>query len=142
MQPLTDRFVGRGVGFVVHYLDPQSRALEHRVKVPERVPQIGRYWRKPVYRLREITILGALAATILPAAAIDISGAGATFPYPLYAKWADAYKKETGVGLNYQSIGSGGGIKQIQARTVTFGATDAPLKGPELDKHGLVQFRW
>jgi phosphate transport system substrate-binding protein len=81
-----------------------------------------------------------LAATILPAAAMDISGAGATFPYPIYAKWADAYKKETGVGLNYQSIGSGGGIKQIQARTVTFGATDAPLKGEELDKAGLVQF--
>ena len=94
----------------------------------------------PVHQLRVITILGALAATILPAAAIDISGAGATFPYPLYSKWADAYRKETGVGLNYQSIGSGGGIKQIEARTVTFGATDAPLKGPELDKHGLVQF--
>jgi len=93
-----------------------------------------------VHQLRVITILGALAATILPAAAIDISGAGATFPYPIYSKWADAYKKETGVGLNYQSIGSGGGIKQIQARTVTFGATDAPLKGSELDKHGVVQF--
>ena len=70
----------------------------------------------------------------------DISGAGATFPYPIYAKWADAYKKETGIGLNYQSIGSGGGIKQIQAKTVTFGATDAPLKGEELEKDGLVQF--
>src|SRR5215218_9475699 len=81
-----------------------------------------------------------LAAVTAPAQAADISGAGATFPYPLYAKWADAYKKETGIGLNYQSIGSGGGIKQIQAKTVTFGATDAPLKGPELDKHGLVQF--
>src|SRR4029453_13181956 len=57
-----------------------------------------------------------------------------------YAKWADAYKKETGVGMNYQSIGSGGGIKQIQAKTVTFGATDAPLKGEELEKGGLVQF--
>ena len=79
-------------------------------------------------------------ALVAPANAADISGAGATFPYPIYAKWADAYKKETGVGLNYQSIGSGGGIKQIQAKTVTFGATDAPLKGPELDKHGLVQF--
>src|SRR5262245_60513797 len=55
----------------------------------------------------------------------------ATFPYPIYAKWADAYKKETGVGLNYQSIGSGGGIKQIKAKTVTFGATDAPLPGKE-----------
>ena len=93
-----------------------------------------------MHQLRVITILGALAATVLPAAAIDISGAGATFPYPLYSKWADAYKKETGVGLNYQSIGSGGGIKQIEARTVTFGATDAPLKGPQLDKLGLVQF--
>ena len=89
--------------------------------------------------LRTIATAGFLAAAILPAAA-DISGAGATFPYPIYAKWADTYKKETGVGLNYQSIGSGGGIKQIQARTVTFGATDAPLTGEELDKHGLVQF--
>ena len=90
--------------------------------------------------LKTIVVAGLLAATVLPAAAIDISGAGATFPYPIYAKWADAYKKETGVGLNYQSIGSGGGIKQIQARTVTFGASDAPLKGPDLDKGGLIQF--
>ena len=74
------------------------------------------------------------------ALAAEISGAGATFPYPIYAKWADAYKKETGTGLNYQSIGSGGGIKQIQNKTVTFGATDAPLKGAELEKFGLVQF--
>ena len=70
----------------------------------------------------------------------DISGAGATFPYPIYAKWADAYKKETGDGLNYQSIGSGGGIKQIQSKTVTFGASDMPLKGEQLEKAGLVQF--
>ena len=90
--------------------------------------------------LRTIAVAGLVAATVLPATAGDISGAGATFPYPIYAKWADAYKKETGVGLNYQSIGSGGGIKQIQARTVTFGATDAPLKGEELEKNGLVQF--
>ncbi len=90
--------------------------------------------------LRTIAVAGFLAATVLPAAAIDISGAGATFPYPIYAKWADAYKKETGVGLNYQSIGSGGGIKQIEAKTVTFGATDAPLKGADLEKNGLVQF--
>src|ERR1700684_100826 len=83
---------------------------------------------------------GVLAATILPTAAVEISGAGATFPYPIYAKWADVYKKDTGIGLNYQSIGSGGGIKQIEARTVTFGATDAPLKGEDLDKNGLVQF--
>jgi phosphate transport system substrate-binding protein len=81
-----------------------------------------------------------LALTGTVAAAADISGAGATFPYPIYAKWADAYKKETGVGLNYQSIGSGGGIKQIKARTVTFGASDAPLSGDDLTKTGLVQF--
>jgi phosphate transport system substrate-binding protein len=80
------------------------------------------------------------AAMMAPASAVDISGAGATFPYPIYAKWADAYRKETGVGLNYQSIGSGGGIKQIQNKTVTFGASDVPLKGADLDKHGLVQF--
>ena len=82
----------------------------------------------------------ALAASLTSAMAADISGAGATFPYPLYAKWADTYKKQTGIGLNYQSIGSGGGIKQIQAKTVTFGATDAPLSGADLEKWGLVQF--
>jgi phosphate transport system substrate-binding protein len=80
------------------------------------------------------------AAAIAPALALDISGAGATFPYPIYGKWADAYKKETGVGMNYQSIGSGGGIKQIEAKTVTFGATDAPLTGDELEKNSLIQF--
>jgi len=90
--------------------------------------------------MKPLVVAGFLAAAILPAAALDISGAGATFPYPVYAKWADAYKKETGVGLNYQSIGSGGGIKQIESRTVTFGATDAPLKGSEHEKNGLVQF--
>ena len=82
----------------------------------------------------------ALAFSSLAAQAADLSGAGATFPYPVYAKWADAYKKETGVGLNYQSIGSGGGIKQIKAKTVTFGASDAPLPGKELDESGLAQF--
>ena len=79
-----------------------------------------------------------LSAPIAQAA--DISGAGATFPFPIYAKWADSYKKETGNGLNYQSIGSGAGIKQIQAKTVTFGATDAPLTAEELKKAGLVQW--
>lgn len=74
------------------------------------------------------------------ALAADITGAGATFPFPIYAKWAEAYKAATGVGLNYQSIGSSGGIRQIKAKTVTFGATDAPLSGAELDKEGLVQF--
>ena len=81
-----------------------------------------------------------LVTTSWSAFAGDISGAGATFPYPVYAKWADAYKKETGIGLNYQSIGSGGGIKQIKAKTVTFGASDAPLPGKELDESGLAQF--
>ena len=90
---------------------------------------------------KTILAAGAIAAAIAyPAIAIDISGAGATFPYPVYAKWADAYKKETGIGLNYQSIGSGGGIKQIKAKTVTFGASDAPLPGKELDESGLAQF--
>ena len=86
--------------------------------------------------------LVAAAATAFGMAAVaaDISGAGATFPYPVYAKWADAYKKETGVGLNYQSIGSGGGIKQIKAKTVTFGASDMPLKPEDLQEAGLVQF--
>src|SRR3981081_2042026 len=78
--------------------------------------------------LSRLTVIGATLTVVLAAAAADISGAGATFPYPIYAKWADAYKKLTGVGLNYQSIGSGGGIKQIKAKTVTFGASDMPLK--------------
>jgi phosphate transport system substrate-binding protein len=82
----------------------------------------------------------ALATFATPAAAADITGAGATFPFPIYAKWAEAYKKETGIGLNYQSIGSGGGIRQIRAKTVDFGASDAPLKGDVLQKDGLIQF--
>ena len=88
------------------------------------------------------TVLTALAALAVAAAAqaTDISGAGATFPYPIYSKWADAYKQQTGIGLNYQSIGSGGGIKQIKAKTVTFGASDMPLKAEELQEAGLVQF--
>lgn len=69
-----------------------------------------------------------------------ITGAGATFPFPVYAKWAESYKRETGISLNYQSIGSSGGIRQINARTVTFGATDAPVSGEELEKLGQVQF--
>ncbi len=89
-------------------------------------------------RVTALAICGAIAATAAQAA--DISGAGATFPYPLYAKWADTYKKDTGIGLNYQSIGSGGGIKQIEARTVTFGASDMPLEPKKLQDAGLVQF--
>jgi len=83
---------------------------------------------------------GLAAVIAAPAAAQTITGAGATFPFPVYAKWAEAYNKETGVRMNYQSIGSGGGIRQIRARTVTFGATDAPLSGEDLQKDGMVQF--
>ena len=82
-----------------------------------------------------LAVVGASYAT-----AADITGAGATFPYPIYSKWAEAYKAQTGNGLNYQSIGSGGGIKQIIAKTVDFGASDAPLTAENLDKEGLVQF--
>ena len=81
-----------------------------------------------------------MAFSSLAFAGSTINGAGATFPYPLYAKWATAYEAETGIKLNYQSIGSGGGIKQIKAKTVDFGASDAPLKQAELDEYGLVQF--
>lgn len=95
------------------------------------------------------TFLKTVAAAALSVATIgfsnvamaaDITGAGATFPFPIYAKWAEAYKAQTGVGLNYQSIGSSGGIRQIRAKTVAFGATDAPVPGAELDRDGMVQF--
>jgi phosphate transport system substrate-binding protein len=89
--------------------------------------------------VKTIVAVGLVAAST-SAFAADITGAGATFPFPVYSKWADAYKKDTGNGLNYQSIGSGAGIKQIQAKTVTFGATDAPLKADALEKDGLVQW--
>jgi len=96
--------------------------------------------------MREYLISNFLAVAALsfglanPAAAVDITGAGATFPYPIYAKWAEAYKQKTGVGMNYQSIGSGGGIAQIKAKTVDFGASDMPLKAEDLQQAGLVQF--
>jgi phosphate transport system substrate-binding protein len=90
--------------------------------------------------MKSIVSAALLAASVAIASAADISGAGATFPFPIYAKWADAYKKDTGNGLNYQSIGSGAGIKQIKAKTVTFGATDAPLEPAELEKAGLAQW--
>lgn len=89
---------------------------------------------------RVLTALACVAACAGAVRAADISGAGATFPYPIYSKWADAYRQQTGVGLNYQSIGSGGGIKQIKAKTVTFGASDMPLKPEDLKEAGLVQF--
>ncbi len=91
--------------------------------------------------LLRVALTGALAtAAALPLKAAEISGAGATFPYPIYAKWAEAYQKTSGVQLNYQSIGSGGGIKQIKAKTVTFGASDMPLKPEELAQAKLVQW--
>ena len=85
-------------------------------------------------------LFAILLAVTTFAAHADITGAGATFPYPIYSKWSELYNKETGVALNYQSIGSSGGIRQIDARTVTFGATDAPVTGDKLDKNGQVQF--
>jgi phosphate transport system substrate-binding protein len=90
----------------------------------------------------QLSLMLVSAALFLttPAFAADITGAGATFPYPVYAKWADAYKKATGIRLNYQSIGSGGGIKQIKTKTVDFGASDKPLAVEELEKNGLTQF--
>ena len=95
-------------------------------------------------RLNKFLASAVLAAgavmTISSAVAADITGAGATFPYPIYAKWAEEYKKASGNGLNYQSIGSGGGIKQIKAKTVDFGASDMPLKAEELESEGLMQF--
>ena len=90
--------------------------------------------------LTALVVAGLLASTALPAAAADIRAPASTFVYPILAKWADAYKKHTGIGLNYQSIGSGGGIKQITNKTVTFGASDMPLKSGRVDKNSLVQF--
>ncbi len=92
-------------------------------------------WRTPY-----LSAVFALMALVAPVSAADVTGAGATFPYPLYATWAHAYKAKTGISVNYQSIGSGGGIKQIQAKTIDFGATDMPLTGEELDRAGLIQF--
>jgi phosphate transport system substrate-binding protein len=87
-------------------------------------------------------VMTAVASAIVSTSvfAIDITGAGATFPFPVYSKWAEAYKDKSGVGVNYQSIGSSGGIKQIKAKTVDFAATDAPMKADEAEKEGLVQF--
>ncbi|MBC7575204.1 MAG: phosphate ABC transporter substrate-binding protein PstS [Herminiimonas sp.] len=90
--------------------------------------------------VRSITVAAVAAMAFSAVQAADLTGAGATFPYPIYAKWAEAYKKSSGNGLNYQSIGSGGGIKQIKAKTVDFGASDMPLKTDELNAEGLMQF--
>ena len=91
-------------------------------------------------RLSAVLAAAVLIAPVLNARATDITGAGATFPYPIYAKWAEAYKAKTGVGMNYQSIGSGGGIAKIKAKTVDFGASDMPLKQEDLQAAGLMQF--
>ena len=94
-----------------------------------------------MFSFKKLLMIAALAFGVSSTAtAADITGAGATFPYPIYAKWAEAYKKVSNVGLNYKSIGSSGGIRQIRAKTVTFGGTDAPLSGAELEKDGMVQF--
>jgi len=91
--------------------------------------------------LRMLAATAVLVAAITSSAiAADVSGAGATFPYPIYAKWAEAYKKQTGITMRYQSVGSGEGIRQIQNKEVTFGASDMPLKAADLDRYGLVQF--
>lgn len=91
-------------------------------------------------KLFTATFAAAAVTLVGVAAATDITGAGATFPFPIYAKWAEDYKKATGASMNYQSIGSGAGIRQIQAKTVDFGASDAPLSKEQLDKDGLIQF--
>jgi phosphate transport system substrate-binding protein len=93
--------------------------------------------------MKQLVISLAAVSTLAFASvssATDITGAGATFPYPIYAKWAEAYKAQSGMNMNYQSIGSGGGIKQITAKTVDFGASDMPLKPDALEKEGLMQF--
>jgi phosphate transport system substrate-binding protein len=99
--------------------------------------RVCKIFSKLTLTLGAIALVGAATGQAL---ANDISGAGATFPYPIYAKWAEAYKRQTGIGLNYQSIGSGGGIKQIEAGTVTFGASDKPLEAADLKQNGLVQW--
>src|SRR6202789_2888865 len=96
---------------------------------------------KPILnRLLGLAAAAAIASTASGAMAADITGAGATFPALIYQKWAEAYKAKTGIGLNYQAIGSGGGIAQIKAKTVTFGATDKPLLPADLQAAGLTQF--
>jgi phosphate transport system substrate-binding protein len=92
------------------------------------------------YRIALFGIAATAAASFAALAAVEINGAGATFPYPIYAKWAEAYAAKTGTKINYQSIGSGGGIKQITEKTVDFGASDMPLKPPDLAKADLTQF--
>src|SRR6266436_6598258 len=100
--------------------------------------EVMRNMGRAVLRVASAAVIGLAVAQAANAA--EISGAGATFPYPIYAKWAEAYKAATGTSMNYQSIGSGGGIKQITAKTVDFGASDMPLKPEDLAKNGLAQW--
>src|SRR5690348_11708322 len=108
--------------------------------VARRKHHMQQHLERPLKHWTAWVAAGLLAAAFVPANAAEISGAGATFPYPIYAKWADAYKKVTGNSLNYQSIGSGGGIRQITARTVTFGAPDMPLQQAKIEKIQCIQF--
>ena len=114
-------------------------ALSHRP--PTIRPMCNHDFRASMKALPNFLAAATLALGLAtPALAVDITGAGATFPYPIYAKWAEAYKQKTGIGMNYQSIGSGGGIAQIKAKTVDFGASDMPLKPDDLQAAGLMQF--
>src|SRR4051794_28623348 len=105
---------------------------------PQRLTQLQRSPMNISLRSAGIGLAGLCLAAL--ASAEDITGAGATFPAPLYAKWASDYNKATGVKINYQSVGSGAGIKQIDSKTVAFGASDMPLKDDELAKKGQLQF--
>ena len=100
----------------------------------------GQFMKRQFRAIGSLALLSFGLSAASTASADEITGAGATFPYPVYAKWAEAYKAKTGISLNYQSIGSGGGIKQIEAKTVDFGASDMPLKQDQLDKDGLIQW--
>src|SRR5260370_12309840 len=108
---------------------------------PIRVGPPSLRWSKTLHPYRFVLLgCGAGGGLCFAARAAEINGAGATFPYPIYAKWAEAYAAKTGLKMNYQSIGSGGGIKQITEKTVDFGASDMPLKPADLEKGGLTQF--
>jgi phosphate transport system substrate-binding protein len=117
----------------------EDAAMKRTTPSAVRSDRPGRAWNLATVT-RAALIGGAVALMASAAWATEISGAGATFPYPIYAKWAEAYQKQTGKQLNYQSIGSGGGIRQIKSKTVTFGASDKPLEPAELKASGLVQF--
>src|SRR5262245_6165768 len=150
VEPWDGRRVGRRQvrtsDVITGRVDPRARLTKSKATMTQPGPLRPCFstWMgvEGVLRLaRMIAAIGFLVAVATTSAtAADVSGAGATFPYPIYAKWADAYKKQTGIAVNYQPVGSGEGIKQIENKEVTFGASDMPLKGADLDMHGLVQF--